>query len=378
MQSHMNLYKENLTIRNAAADDAEQLCAWWNDGKVMAHAGFPNGLNETPEEIRRSLAEDSDETHRRHIIELDSEPIGEMNYRSKGGGIAEIGIKICDFSKHEQGLGTALLSMFIDALFLYYGYERIILDTNTKNVRDEKLGFKQVRTRFDSWQDQLGEWQSSIDYELHKKDWFANKHKPLYYIHIRPERPDDYYAVESLTRDAFWFWADDGSDKICDEHLLVHKLRTCPSYVPELNYVAEVGGRLAGHIIYTKSKVLDDSGTAHETLTFGPLSVLPEYQRQGVGKALMRHTLDEAKRLGYRAVIIFGHPEYYPRVGFRRAAEFGITTADGGTGDYFMVYTLYEDALNGINGRYYIDPAYETLTQDETLEFDKRFPPKER
>ena len=72
---------KNLTIRNAVSADAEQLCAWWNDGKVMAHAGFPNGVGCTPEEIRESLASDRDESHRRHIIELDGTPIGEMNYR---------------------------------------------------------------------------------------------------------------------------------------------------------------------------------------------------------------------------------------------------------------------------------------------------------
>ena len=172
----MNITKEKLTIRNALSSDAEQLCEWWNDGKIMAHAGFPNGINTSVDEIKKSLATDSDETHRRHIIELNGKPIGEMNYRNKGSNIAEIGIKICDFTEQEKGLGTTLLTIFIDTLFTQYGYDKIILDTNTKNKRaqhiyENKLGFKMVRVRENSWRDQLGELQSAIDYELTKEDW---------------------------------------------------------------------------------------------------------------------------------------------------------------------------------------------------------------
>ena len=172
----MKITKNNLTIRNAVSSDSEQLCKWWNDGAVMAHAGFPNGLNTTVDEIQKSLATDSDETHRRHVIEVDAKLIGEMNYRNKGDNIAEIGIKICDFTVQEKGLGTTLLTMFIDALFNHYGYNKIILDTNTKNKRaqhvyENKLGFKMIKVRENSWRDQLGELQSSIDYELTKNDW---------------------------------------------------------------------------------------------------------------------------------------------------------------------------------------------------------------
>jgi len=154
----------------------------------MAHAGFPNGLNETPEKIRESLATDNDETHRRHIIELNGEPIGEMNYRNKNNEIAEIGIKICDFSEQNKGYGTILLSMFIDALFTYYGYTKIILDTNVNNKRaqrvyGEKLKFHCVGVRENSWRNQLGELQSSVDYELTKENWIARQKEPLQYIH---------------------------------------------------------------------------------------------------------------------------------------------------------------------------------------------------
>ena len=101
----------DLLIRDAAASDAEQLCLWWNDGNVMAHAGFPNGLGTTAEAVRKQLAESSTghaANNRRHIILWQDKPIGEMNYCDLGNGICEIGIKICDASMQNKGLGKRL------------------------------------------------------------------------------------------------------------------------------------------------------------------------------------------------------------------------------------------------------------------------------
>jgi len=170
-ENKMHIQHNHLTIRNATPDDAELLCRWWNDGKIMAHAGFPKGLNETPENLRQSLTKDSDTTHRRHIIEHNNTPIGEMNYRNKGNNIAEIGIKICDFSHREKGLGTTLLKLFINALFTELGYQKIVLDTDVNNKRarhvyEHKLGFTCVGIREKAFRDQLGEWRSAVDYEL--------------------------------------------------------------------------------------------------------------------------------------------------------------------------------------------------------------------
>ncbi len=164
------LEDDNLVIRNATVEDAKLLCSWWNDGKVMEHAGFPDGLGTTPETVATQLAEDDDKTHRRLILEIDSVPVGEMNYRNKGNKTVEIGIKICNFAKQEKGFGTRFLRMLIGSLFDEQGYEKIILDTNVKNTRAqhvyEKLGLKQVATRVNAWKNQHGELQSSIDYEL--------------------------------------------------------------------------------------------------------------------------------------------------------------------------------------------------------------------
>jgi predicted N-acetyltransferase YhbS len=195
-------------------------------------------------------------------------------------------------------------------------------------------------------------------------------------LNIRLETPGDHRAVDEMTREAFWkFWEPDQT--ICCEHYLLHLLRDVPTLVPELNLVAELDGKLAGHIIYTKSKIVGDDGSEYETLTFGPLTVQPALQGIGLGQELMRHSFAEAKRLGYRAVLIFGHPSYYPRAGFRPAEEFGIATSDGHNRDAFMAYPLYDGALDGVSGRYYIDPVYEAATNEKALEYDKRFPYKE-
>ena len=170
----MFITQENLTIRNATAADAAQLGIWWRDGKVMAHAGFLHGLSTTDEEIAKDLATDTDAS-RRLIIEVDSVPVGEMNYRSKGDTTAEIGIKICDFSMQNKGYGTKFIRMLIDALFGNYGYEKIILDTNLNNKRAqhvyEKIGFRKLGENLNCWTDQLGEPQSLVDYELTKISW---------------------------------------------------------------------------------------------------------------------------------------------------------------------------------------------------------------
>lgn len=193
-------------------------------------------------------------------------------------------------------------------------------------------------------------------------------------ITLRHERPGDYYQVEALTREAFW-----GRDQpACNEHLLVSKLRKSPGFVPQLDYVAEIGGALAGNIMYSLAKIVADDGGETPVLCFGPLSVLPRYQGTGVGGALVRHTVAQARDMGHRAIVIFGHPDYYPRFGFGRAADFGLRTGSGGSFDAFMALPLYPGALEGVSGRFYEDPVFHDLGKDELEEYDKAFPPKER
>lgn len=192
-------------------------------------------------------------------------------------------------------------------------------------------------------------------------------------VTFRHETPKDYRAVENLNREAFWGY----TGPTCDEHYLVHILRDRSCFMPELTWIADADGEMAGYILFTRAKVVSADGTEHPVLTFGPLAVHPGHRNRGVGQALMRHAFAVAREGGHGAVIIFGHPDYYPRVGFRRAGEFGIATHDGATFDAFMALELYDGALEGITGKFYEDPAFESMKPEDIAAFDASFPPKE-
>jgi predicted N-acetyltransferase YhbS len=191
---------------------------------------------------------------------------------------------------------------------------------------------------------------------------------------LRLEQPDDYRSVEKLTYEAFKNAEHAGGN----EALLAHKLRGVAAFVPKLDFVAEAGGKIVGNIMYTRSKVAGSGGEEWETLTFGPVSVLPEYQRQGIGSALVRHTLDLAREMGFRAVFIFGHESYYPRFGFKEASEFHVTTDSGENFPAFMTLPLYEGALNGVSGKLICDPVYFSLDKEESDAFRKMLDAQDR
>lgn len=162
------LQYEDLTIRQAEPADAKQLAAWWNDGAVMAHAGFPNGLGTDEEKVIKGLGSGC------MVIAENDRLIGECSYRDVGSGVAEIGIKICEADCQNRGVGRKVLSMLIGWLF-QNGYAKIVLNTNLANTRAqhvyESLGFRKVRTNMNSWKDQLGRLQSSVDYALVETDF---------------------------------------------------------------------------------------------------------------------------------------------------------------------------------------------------------------
>ena len=136
-------------------------------------------------------------------------------------------------------------------------------------------------------------------------------------IIIRHEQEVDYRNVEELTREAFWNRYVPG----CDEHYLVHSMRSMPAFLPDLDFVAEYHGNVIGNIMYTKATIFGDDGRQYPVLTFGPISVLPEYQGRGIGSKLIQHTKAIAKSLGYQAILIYGDPEFYKRVGFVALSE---------------------------------------------------------
>lgn len=190
---------------------------------------------------------------------------------------------------------------------------------------------------------------------------------------IRLEQPEDYHAVEHLTRKAFWNHHVPG----CDEHYLAHVLRASESFVRELDFVAVINDEIVGNIMYTRAKIACDNGEEVPVLCFGPLSVLPQMQGKGIGSALVRHSLEEARKLGFSAVLIYGDPAFYSRLGFAAAEAFGIGTPDDYYADALQALELVAGALREKRGRFVEDSAYE-LDEAEAAAFDRDFPPKEK
>ncbi len=182
-----------------------------------------------------------------------------------------------------------------------------------------------------------------------------------------------HFESEHLTREAFWNIYKPG----CDEHLVLHKLRKSPSYVPELDLVVFSGTRIVGHIISSLAYVQDSLDIKHEVLCVGPVSVLPSLQNKGYGAFLMKTSIAEARRLEYPAMILFGSPDYYHRFGFNNAENFGITTKDFQNFEAFMALELCPGALNEVNGRFFEDQAF-VVNPRELETFEKRFPHKQK
>ena len=111
-------------------------------------------------------------------------------------------------------------------------------------------------------------------------------------IIIRLETKDDYRAVENLTRESFWNVYQPG----CMEHYVLHCYRDDPAFVPELDFVMELGGEMIGQIIYVRSEIDCDDGRKVPIMTFGPIGIAPKYKRQGYGKKLLEYSMEKQEK----------------------------------------------------------------------------------
>ncbi len=182
---------------------------------------------------------------------------------------------------------------------------------------------------------------------------------------IRNEKESDYSIVEEITRKAFYNRYTPG----CFEHYLVHIMRNHEDFIPELDFVAELDGQVIGNIMYTKAKLVDESGFEKEILTFGPISVLPEYQRKGYGKLLMEHSFQETARLGYDVIVIFGSPANYVGRGFQSCKKYNICLENHRYPAAMMVKELKEHVLDGRKWFYYDSPVM-NIDEEEARRYD--------
>ncbi|SHL21259.1 Predicted N-acetyltransferase YhbS [Chitinophaga jiangningensis] len=165
-------------------------------------------------------------------------------------------------------------------------------------------------------------------------------------LHIRPETSNDYNAVFDLVEDAFKNEAK--SDH--QEQFLVERLRKSAAFMPQLSLVAEADGQLVGYILLTKIKIVNDKATAFEALALAPVAVLQRYQGKGIGAALIQAAHLEAQALDYKAIVLLGHADYYPKFGYRKASEYGIRLPFDVPDENCMVIELATGALQGVTG----------------------------
>lgn len=271
---------------------------------------------------------------------------------------------------HRQGIGYSLMAI-VKEQARQERRRAIILETQSCNVN--AIGFYLhegfTLIGFDSC--------CYTNHDLQRKEvrielgWFPMKGEIITELQvlIRKELPEDWFETEEMTRRAFWNKHNLG----CNEHYLVHKLRKDPAYLPELSRVAAVDGKIVGCILYSKAYVMDGD-VKHELLTFGPLSVDPAYQGQKVGELLLRHTMKLAADAGYKGIVLYGEPDYYPRIGFKTCDQFGITTPDGKNFDAFMGIELIPGAMANVHGKFYEAEVFNNLSKSEVDEYDKKFP----
>ena len=198
-------------------------------------------------------------------------------------------------------------------------------------------------------------------------------------LKIRNEKDTDYKIVEEITRKAFYNVYVPG----CFEHYLVHIMRGHEDFIPELDFVAELDGQVIGNIMYTKAKLTDENGTEKEILTFGPLSILPEYQRHGYGKKLIGYSLERAAELGYEAVVIFGSPANYVSCGFQCCRKYNVCVDGDKYPAAMLVKELKDGALDGRKWYYSdspvmnVDPEKAAAYDDSLEKMEKRWMPSQ-
>jgi len=207
-------------------------------------------------------------------------------------------------------------------------------------------------------------------YEHWFDDEYKNKDKIKFFLRLEEEK--DYNSVENLTREAFWNVYKPG----CDEHLLVHNIRKANEFIKDLDYVAVSNDEVIGNIVYVKARIIGVN-KEYDVLTFGPVSVLPMYQKKGIGKELIEHTIKKSKEMGFNAIIIYGNPKYYERFGFINTKGYGITDMEGNYSNALMALELYPNSLENVSGKFFEGEVYK-IDKKELEIYEKNFPYKEK
>ena len=195
-------------------------------------------------------------------------------------------------------------------------------------------------------------------------------------IIIRLETKDDYRAVENLTRESFWNVYQPG----CMEHYVLHCYRDDPAFVPDLDFVMELGGEMIGQIIYVRSEIDCDDGRKVPIMTFGPIGVAPAYKRQGYGKQLLDYSMEKAKEMVQGHLPLPAILTFTASLALFRPKPKGVCYADDPDADYFLIRELTPGFLDGVSGTYKDPEGYFVCEKDPDgfERFEATFPVKEK
>lgn len=166
---------------------------------------------------------------------------------------------------------------------------------------------------------------------------------------VRQEIPSEFSSIRKVNDAAF---------ETSAEATLVDALREA-GVDPFISLIASTEGTVVGHILFTPAQVVGD--TSREVGALGPMAVLPEFQRRGVGSQLVHAGLEACRSRGWEAVVVLGHPEFYPRFGFKPMHEFGLTCEFEAPPEVLMALELQPGALGGHNGEVRYHPLFKTV-----------------
>lgn len=195
-------------------------------------------------------------------------------------------------------------------------------------------------------------------------------------IIIRLEREEEYREVENMVRESFWNVYRSG----CMEHYVLNQLRDDKAFVPELDFVMELDGRIIGQNMFMRAEIKSDDGRTIPIMTMGPVCITNELKRKGYGKILLDYSIEKARELGCGALCFEGNIDFYGKSGFSTADSFGIRyhgLPEGEDASFFLCKELIPGYLDGITGEYATPEGY-FVDKEEVEAFDKAFPYKEK
>ena len=333
----MRIEKDNIVIRSATVDDAEQLNKWWNDGEVMEHAGFPNGLGESLEETISHISKYQGEVSQRCIIEIDGKPVGELNYNIKGDDIAYPGWKICDLNYQNQGYGSTIIKMLFEFIFTdevinsNSPVEKIAWDTMVENKRaqyvyENKIGARKTGIEKNTWKDQLGNWRGAAYYEITREEFFYNDNES---IEIKPYIDTDGESFINMFNS--YFQCDLGieltkskMEEICSE--IVDSVKNQIVYLD----LIKVNNKSTGFIIYQIDSPTSDWCQFEGDGFIREMYITKERRNRGLGKLLVTHAEQSLGNRDIEQVYLTSDDsgEFWIKCGYEMSSEVGYKNQD--------------------------------------------------